>query len=472
MKAFKNKLQKIGVQVSTALLAILIFAIPIEHKYDKPLRHFSLKIIPEGLSLPLDFDKNIYFYPSDFIALLLFCFALLCFKERLRALFFKKETSPLWIILICALFSLLTSPLSHYPLVYTRLLQLFTPIALFAWMTQIPHSEKRTSIFLHAFVISALFQSAIAITQYFMQGSLGLRILGEPTQATASFFMPEGKRWILDHFFSYSGSSNLWRVSGTLPHCNVFGGFLFVSILLSYALIFDAENHKKRRLLSLSLLFQFFALCLSYSRSALFATVLGTLFWFSWAFFKQGKSIFKDPKYSSLILTIFTSIIINVGLLGEQFLYRGGIFNYNAMVQGSDSIRTSLQDTALKMIQDHAISGVGFQQFSVSAKAYIGSNEYPAGTHNIYLFLASETGIFALFAFLFFIGVLANRIRHSSFTPKAASLIAIFIGFLFIGGCDLYPIFSQQGKLMFFITAALLFIETQKQEEFSSHAIS
>ncbi len=458
-----SRIQKIIISWASALLSLVIFAIPIEHKYDKPLRRLSEKIIPQGLSLPQYFDKKIYFYPSDIAALFLFFIALFIFRRYRQHLLLKKETFPLWIIFFSAILSLVTSPLSEYPLVYTRLLQLFTPFALFAWITQIPSSEKRTKTLLNAFVITALIQSCIAITQYFKQGSLGLRLLGEPSHATASFFIPEGKRWIFDHLFSYTADPNLWRVSGTLPHCNVFGGFMFISILISYALIIGAKNTKTRLLLAASLVIQVFALSISYSRSALFATILGTLVWFSWAFFKQGiRTLLKTPSYRFLILTIAIAVLINIGLLGEQFLYRGGILNYNNLVVGSDAIRTSLQNVAFKIIQDHPVTGVGFHQFSLGATPYLAPNEYPAAAHNIYLFLASEMGILALTAFLGFIGIIGNEIRKTSFSPQTASLIALFIGFLFIGGCDFYPIFYQQGKLMFFILAALLFVETQK----------
>lgn len=458
------RVQNIVIKCSTALLALIIFAIPFEHKYDKPLRRLSEKIIPKNLFLPEFFDKKIYFYASDIAALLLFIAALIIFKEHRKSLFIKKETLCLWAIFLCAIGSLLSSPFSGYALVYTRLFQLFTPFALFAWITQIPASEKRTTTSLNTFVISALIQSVIAILQYFRKAPLGLRLFSEPQHATGTFFVPGGKRWIFDHLFPYVSSPEVWRSCGTLPHCNVLGGFLFVSILASYALIIEAKQKKVRYLLGLSLILQTFALSITYSRSAIFATALGTVVWFFWAFLKQGiRSILTAPSYRFLILMITTSVLINLSLLGEQYLYRGGILNYNTCSATSDMIRISLQNVSLKMIQDHAITGVGFQQFSSSSLPYLSPNEYPAGTHNIYLFLTAEMGIFAGLALLIFICIIGNAIRKASFSPKLASLISLFIGFLFIGGCDFYPILYQQGKLMFFIISALLFFEAKKQ---------
>lgn len=52
-----------------SLLILLFFAIPIEHKYDKLFRFFSLTLIPSGLELPKNFESKIYFYMSDFIGL-------------------------------------------------------------------------------------------------------------------------------------------------------------------------------------------------------------------------------------------------------------------------------------------------------------------------------------------------------------------------------------------------------------------
>jgi len=105
----------------TWLFLLLAFIIPIEHKYDKFLRYFSLKIIPKGLILPPGFDQKIYVYASDIIALLLFVLILVVIKTRLFV--FQKGALFLWGLVFSAFISLTLSPYAFYLTPYTRLLQ-------------------------------------------------------------------------------------------------------------------------------------------------------------------------------------------------------------------------------------------------------------------------------------------------------------------------------------------------------------
>ncbi|HSX13352.1 MAG TPA: O-antigen ligase family protein [Chlamydiales bacterium] len=436
---------------ASVLFALVIFFVPIEHKYDKPLRHFSLSVIPDGLTLPSGFDAKIYFYPSDIIAFILFLSLLFAFRIPARKIFMEKGTICLLIIVCCALLSIISSPLSNYFTVYTRLLQLLTPCFLFAFLSQITFSEKQIRNLFYWVVIAALLQSFIAITQYFTQEHLGLRLLSESRDAPAIFEVAGGKRWLLDRVFDTgSASSIIKRSAGTFPHSNVLGGFLMMSVILTYALIAKAQ---KKTILTLALLVQMFALFLTYSRSAVFGILLGTIVWFTFAFYHRHF-------YRYLAGAIVSCVAICSCLLFEQYLHRGGIVNYNETAKNSDQVRIVAQSTAIEMIKDHPVAGVGFQQFSKVAESY--GNK--TGTHNIYLFICSEMGMLALIAFLVFIWIVLRGAISSPFSSEKASLLAIFIAFLFIGGCDYYPITFQQGKLMFFMTAAMI-ISLRKQEQ-------
>jgi O-antigen ligase len=157
-------------------------------------------------------------------------------------------------------------------------------------------------------------------------------------------------------------------------------------------------------------------------------------------------------------------------ILYEQIVHRGGIVNYNALAQGSDTMRIRYQNVALQILRDHLFNGAGFQQLSICALKYVKNdpNYVPeSGTHNIYLHLAAETGIISLFAFLLFIATMLRKALGAPFHPLTVSLTAIFIAFLFIGLCDFYPILLQQGKVMFFLTAGLLAAQFSPNPHFS-----
>lgn len=165
--------------------------------------------------------------------------------------------------------------------------------------------------------------------------------------------------------------------------------------------------------------------------------------------------------YQFLAKAILISVGICAFLFCEQYAYRGGIINYNNTAKQSDKTRIDAQQTALEMIKDHPLSGVGFQQFTSVAKTY----GNPIGTHNIYLFIWSEMGLVALLSFLGFILSILLSAYRAPFTPQIASLLSIFIAFLFIGCCDFYPFLFQQGKLMLFISSALLASEVMRLKE-------
>src|SRR3990167_2983373 len=116
--------------VTAFLLALLAFLIPIEHKYDKLFRFFSLTLVPPGLEISKQYDQKIYFYLSDIIVLLLTGIGLFWFRIPLQKWF----GNFLWVVWLCALISILVSPFASYPIPYFRLLQLFTPIALFSFL--------------------------------------------------------------------------------------------------------------------------------------------------------------------------------------------------------------------------------------------------------------------------------------------------------------------------------------------------
>src|SRR3990167_1225965 len=196
------------------LVFLLVFAIPIEHKYDKFLRYFSKSLLPPHLSLPMGFDKKIYFYPSDILAPLLCLSLLFAFRTPLQRLLFTKGTPYLWLLFFLATISIVLSPLAAYPVIYTRLFQLLTPILLFACFSHAPAPEKTARYAFYALVMAATCQSLLAIAQYFTQAPLGLRLLNEPHYATGTFFMFDGSRWLLDLFFHSPHPAHIWRSSG------------------------------------------------------------------------------------------------------------------------------------------------------------------------------------------------------------------------------------------------------------------
>jgi hypothetical protein len=447
--------------IAAALLALLAFAIPIEYKYDKLFRHFSRTLIPEGLFVSKSYDKKIYFYISDLASLALLGLSLFSFRTPLKRFF----GHPLWIILLSALASILASPFIHYPIPYVRLLQLLTPIALFSFLATTLNDEEKTRItriIFVAFVASGLCQTAIAITQYFHQAPLGLHILGE-TQTPSTFLIEDGSRWLFDRLIRGAAKQlEIMRASGTFPHANVFGGFMVISLLSTYALIIQSK--KAKWFLGLTLPAQLFALSLSYSRAALFAWALSTFIWFALILYQKG---LKDRHIRYIGVIVVLSFASIGATLFNQYADRGGVVNYNIVAKSSDSVRQIHQKLAFKIVKDHPLTGLGFSQFSERSGPYfppdVDSYVRSTAPHNIFLFLACETGLIALAAFLSMIALLLFRVLKTPMTVEIATLTSLLFGFLLIGCCDFYPILFQQGKLMFFLIIGLLAAQLKKE---------
>lgn len=443
-------------RISLFLLSLLTLAIPIEHKYDKPFRYFSRKLIPPDVSLPSFFEKKIYFYPSDVIALILLCIALFALRVPISRFFFGRGAAFLWIVFFFALLSIAFSPLVHYPILYIRLLQLATPFLLFSFLANGSEDNTRwTTVLLSCLIAAATIQSALAIAQYACQAPLGLRLLSEPN-SFPGFMSASGKRWLFD-LGKTLPAGPLIRSSGTFPHPNVLGGFLSVSILAAYS-FFPAARRTK--LIACLIPILFFAMCLTFSRSALFSWAIGTIVWFALYVRQNGfRQTLSDPAIRLLAASLSLAVILSAVVLHDPVINRGGIVNYNDQAKGSDAGRIAYQNIALAIIKDHPWLGSGFHQISLRGLDYIPKDwpaDSPSGTHNIFLYLAAETGLLSLSAFLAFIVFLLWAVGRSPFSPPLASLFAILIAFVFIGGCDFYPLLFQQGKLPFFLACGLL----------------
>lgn len=415
--------------IAILLLALLSFLIPIEHKYDKLFRHFSLTLIPSNLKLT-HYDPKIFFRLSDLIALSLLGLT------PLRNFF-----HPLWAIFLFATASIIASPFSHYPTAYTHLLQLSTPIILFLFIRNFEDKEKLTKAILYALLFAGLFQSAVAITQYFLQSPLGLRILNE--SPTPIGYIPANTLWL---FGSPLIQTSIMRAFGTLPHPNILGGFLLLSLFTTFILYLKKPHH----LLLFSIPLQTFAIFLTFSRSAFFGLLLASTLLF---YFNRNKKLF---------FSLFASLVLSFTLLYPQISNRGGIISSNETSQGSNNVRHELHSLSLRIIKDKPFFGLGYDQFSEQAKTYFNatnsSHAAETAPHNIFLFLACETGLFTLLAFLAFIASLLYQALKNP-TPFAP----LFLAFLFIGLCDFYFILFQQGRLMFFLIAALLALHTRKE---------
>ncbi|WP_220017682.1 O-antigen ligase family protein [Candidatus Rhabdochlamydia oedothoracis] len=348
---------------------------------------------------------------------------------------------------------------------YIRLVQFSTMILLFCAIEYIV-AQNRTRQLIKwiawTVVITASVQCIIACMQYFSQSSLGFHKIGEPPLHWFSFSNPGKQRWIFDQISHFQLPLNvLYRATGLFSHPNVFGGFLFFSLLnASYLYVIHQEKWIKWVLTPLIFL-HFLALSISFCRAAMIACVVGMIIWTIIQYFWIEDLTYRK-EIKKVWLLFFVSSVICLALFYQQFFNRGGIVNYNQMVQYADGERIVYQEIALKMIKANPWFGIGFNNFQLCNDPVQFGLFLCAKVHNIYLLIAVETGIIGFIFFGAFLLSILKKAIQKPFSQEQALFLSIFIGFLWVGCCDYYFVEQMYGKVLFFTSLALLNAIAQK----------
>lgn len=396
--------------------------------------------------IPLSTYINVF----DFIFFNFLAFCLIK-KNQLKDFLSFPTILFLSYIFLCRLSLFLSDPEVHYK-AYFELFKSFSYVFIFLAFTSDlfkKNYEKILKTFFVLFFSFTLFESILAILQFFLQRPLGFWILKEPhfgldIQTSATIYISEGSQF-LSKFFHFQ-TNNLLRAHGTFIHPNVLGGFLNISLILTFFLIYQT---KKKILFSFFLMFQLIALILTFSRAALCGFVISSFLFFLLMVFKN----YKVKKMFFIYLTFFLMIIGSFSryLLERGFL--GSLFQSNnakEMNIGSHNTRKTLQNASINMIKKHPFFGVGFRNFLIRRLDYSNQNLERAHVHNIYLLIASETGIVTLLVFLAFLGYILIHIFRYFLDPLNIAIFSCIISFLMIGFFDHYPISSDFGKMILF----------------------
>lgn len=451
-RSFPERVRGRAADVFFGLLLLLCVLIPFQPRFYKFLQSFSVSLINPGWKIPEYFEVHLDVFISDFVILLLVFYGLKKGFLHWKS-FWEGENKFLSLFLLISLASIVNSPFATYPLPYWRWMHLVVPAFLFFLLSRYRVEKGSFSKIAKAVVAVSLLECAIAIPQYFLQHSLGLKFLGEPTligrhYLGSNFPMSDGSVWIFDRLF-YGVRDHLFviRAYGTLPHPNILGGVMVLGLMMTYYLW---GQGKKRGLLSGAIVLQVFCLFITYSRSALYAAGFVTVLWIL-------LTSLREKKISTLLWVTGGSFLLCLGLLYPQLFERGGIVSYNAVAQSSDALRLTVQDVGIAMLRAHPFLGIGFNNYMLAFPTFAQGQSMPATyIHNLYLHLGVEVGIlgvllFAIFCFL----VLKKGWEHRQ-SPEVLTCLCIFVAFLCIGLVDFYPLCAQQARVIFFLIAGLV----------------
>ncbi len=455
--------------------ALLIVIFPFVNFFYKVFRGISIFFVhyfeKHGsftLNIPPLFQKYIHFYLTDYWIVGLMIGAFLLKETRFKELFFNRHSRYLTLYIGVALFSIVFSIFSNYFFQYTTLINL--TIAFISFHLVYLLFSKRSDLIkpiLWAFLVVAMIECLIGVGQFLFQESLGLRFLSEPQITPYMHNIPiypltEGNRALFDLLpWIPEGHTNILRALGTFDHPNILGAYLSIALFVSYFLFITSEKRWQKTALLVSIPLLIITLGLTFSRGPVFAWILGTIAFFTIGFIKRKMFSEKERKgFYLLTLLISVGFLLTTTLLFQQLVARGGFVNYNAIADNSDSGRLLYYRLAIMMFLSHPILGIGFNGFSLFPyellnPTLIGVNPTGAFAHNIYLQIASETGIIGLILVFLFISSMVSHLRNQEMTPLKLALGSVLFTFLLLGVVDHFLWTYTSGRLMFFLFSAL-----------------
>lgn len=405
------------------------------------------------LLLPLQLGKHFFFdfsqvagVRSDYLAPTIYLTDLLIIALVAIYLYhnFKavktglKNNKLLLAVLIYLLFSIFIIAENKLPAVYKgfKILEFF----LLGWVIiQIKPKIKTITLLLS---LAALFSSALAITQFLLQHSIGgpFWYLGERTFYASTPAIAT---------FSFGGKL-LLRPYATFPHPNVLAGFLALIIpwlLYHLVLVNVFKKGSLRFLLSVSLVSAIIALILTWSRAAWVVALLGALLVLLTSpgilvkWLKKRKEAALIAFYLLLIISVITpSLFANIQLLsGTSIIERRDLIN-----------------ASLSMIADKPLFGFGLHNSLPNLYKYLprvaGLYAFQP-VHNMYLLVIIELGLVGFFLFLIFLISSYKKSLNSHFLVVISTTLLLILGLF-----DHYLLTLQQGQLLFVLFTSLAFL--------------
>ncbi len=359
-------------------------------------------------------------------------------------------------VLVCSLLLLLTTGISVLTGIGLTLnfywwLRILQAICVVLFLTMFPVSYLRVK---QVFFFAAVIQAFLGISQFFAQEVAASTLLGIAKHSAFT----RG-----DSVVVFEGA-RLLRAYGSLPHPNVFGGFLFVGLFLGIVNdegFFTQALKLKERFFknvgaSWNRLFLWFHTFVYYG--GLIALTFGIFFsfsrsaWLAFTFAFCGLFAYQNniELRKRIILVVLTFLFAAI-VWHQPFLSR--IWSEERLEQVSDTERLASYRVAENLLADFWLIGTGpgasthahFMFLEPHLQVW---NYQPA--HNIFLVSWLEWGIVSFLLFLILITSTA-RLAWQRKNP----LVFLFVGLLIVGLFDHYLLTLPSGLLLFFFVIGL-----------------
>jgi O-antigen ligase len=306
-------------------------------------------------------------------------------------------------------------------------------------------------------------QSLLALWQFIIQKSVGLKILGEQVLS------PQ----ILGVAKIVSGGTKLIRGYGTFPHPNLLSAFLVAGILITVYLMLKASKKWAKLLLGFLLFLNIMGLAITFSRSAYLALGIAAAIFFGYLLVQIPEKMTKR-KVGAILMIFCGSAIISFLLFRPYILTRATITD-QASIE-----RSTYNKIGLQLIKDHPLFGTGIGESVLHMGQYSGIKLEPwqkQPIHNYFLLAAAELGIpgalILIWTFLFHLFGVWNlkisklfknwklEIRNLQLNLYHLTLSTIVLAFLVLMMFDHYFYTLQQTQMLLWAVLGMIADETQ-----------
>jgi len=374
-----------------------------------------------------------------------------------NALFFVSDALTLLVVVLWVATQISKSPNLRIANYKSPPILIFSVFCLFATISALWSNDWRTSLYIamHFWLIFLLILSmrdwheTWTVTMFGLCAALSIQliigIIGYAQQSTA-FLDSVNMKWpgTLDPFMrgasvvQLANGLRILRAYGTLPHPNILGGLVFLTLLgpVSLFLISKKPNYPALILLCLGIIL----LGLTFSRSA----------WLAWIAFMLilvlKSKHFERKKLFLLIMTIALAGTLTLYPLKDLVFTRVSDSSI-ATEQNSILGRVWYTQQAIQMIQNHPLTGVGIGSFvlELAKIAVEGVKVEPA--HNVFLLVTAELGMtgFVLMISLF-ISIALTIFKTTS--PQAILASATLTGLGVVSLFDHYLWTIAPGRIL------------------------
>jgi O-antigen ligase len=228
------------------------------------------------------------------------------------------------------------------------------------------------------------------------------------------------------------------RAYGTMPHPNILGGFVFLTLLGPISLFL--ANKKPNYLVLILLCFGMVLLGLTFSRSAWLA-LIAFVFILGWK-----SKYFERQKLFLLMATVILTSILTLYPLKDLVFTR--VSNSPiAIEQNSILGRVWYTRQAIEMFQRYPLTGVGIGSFVLELSKTAVEGVLVEPVHNVFLLVTAELGIGGLILLIgLFISIALQIFKTKS--PQAILASATLTGVGIISLFDHYLWTLAPGRIM------------------------